>query len=693
MNKSRKFLSATLILFAAFTFFTISCNEEKTQAPQQQSPWGERPTEEALKNAGHIQWATAAEKIGENEYEVKIHAWLEKKWHVYSQTLDREDGPLSTIVTFDKKNLFKTEGKAKEIGSQKHFDPVWGFDIAFFGDELLFSKKVIVLNKDSMILVGNVNFMMCDDKECMPPTDYTFTVDLAKGSGGELIKTGKTDPWVLKQIPVIDKMDLNNPVKDCGTKKSEEKKTYWALFFLGLLGGLISLITPCVFPMIPLTVSFFTKGGKEKGKGIGRAVLYGLSIVAVYAALSLPFYAPGTDPEMLNQISTGAPLNIAFFVIFIVFAISFFGYYEITLPSKWANKADSAADIGGIIGIVFMALVLAIVSFSCTGPLLGSVLAGSLKDGPVPITIAMLGFGVGLGLPFTIFAAFPSLMKSLPQSGGWLNTVKVVLGFVELGLALKFLSNADFVYRAGIVHRETFFLIWTLLAFATAAYLFGLFRFPHDSKNQKIGTGRKVIAIIFLLFGIYTAPGVLPHDKQPWKFSMISGFPPSTWYSWYDQHESLEVVKDYSEAIDRAKAENKAIILDFTGYACVNCRKMEENVWTVDEVHDILNKNYVIASLYVDDKVALPKEKQGNINIPIAGGGTKLKAIKSVGDIWATFESLRFGQVSQPFYVLLHPDGTLLTHPVGYTPNSDEYLEWLKCGVEAFKEHEAALKK
>ena len=287
---------------------------------------------------------------------------------------------------------------------------------------------------------------------------------------------------------VLEDADLviDQVITDAGKLESDKSTGNWWLFFMGFLGGLVALFTPCVFPMIPLTVSFFTKGGSETGKGLGKAIIYGLSIVAVYVALSLPFYVSGTDPEILNEISTGFTLNIIFFVIFLVFAFSFFGYFELTLPAKWTNKADKASDIGGILGIVFMALVLALVSFSCTGPLLGSVLAGSLKDGPVPITMAMLGFGVGLGLPFALFAGFPSILKKLPQSGGWLNTVKVVLGFVELGLALKFLSNADFVYRFGIVHRETFYLVWVLISFATAGYLLGWFRFPHDSPNQKI---------------------------------------------------------------------------------------------------------------------------------------------------------------------------------------------------------------
>ncbi len=682
----KKFTLLLSIVLAFFALTNTQCSKEELKV-EAASEFGERPSEEDLA-ARHIKWSVKSTKVSDDEYEVVIHAWLQNKWHLYSQVLEWDEGPLSTIVTFETKDGFELIGKTEEEGVEKHFDPVWEHDISFFADEVVFRQKVKVKNKDALKLTGNINFMMCDDRECMPPDDFGFTVDLATGNQIVDGKQVVSDANALSIIPKVDKVDMDNPTNDCGTKKEEnENKSYWTLFLLGLGGGLISLITPCVFPMIPLTVSFFTKGGKEKGKGIWRAILYGVSIIAVYAALSLPFYAPGTDPEMLNQIATGFTLNMFFFVIFVVFAISFFGYYELTLPNSWANKADKASDMGGILGIIFMALVLAIVSFSCTGPLLGSVLAGSLKDGPVPITIAMLGFGAGLGVPFTIFAAFPSLLKSLPQSGGWLNTVKVVLGFVELGLAVKFLSNADFVYRLGIIHRETFFLIWAILAFATAAYLFGLFRFPHDSKGQKINGTRKIIGIVFLLFGIYVTPGVFPKDSQPWNFSMVSGFPPSTWYSWYDQAEELEVVNDFEEAMALGRKHNKPVLLDFTGYACVNCRKMEDNVWTQDDVHTVLDSSFVIASLYVDDKVALDDDKQGNIVVPLSDGTTKVKKIKTVGDIWATFESLRFQQVSQPYYVMLSPDGYLLTNPVAYTPDSKEYLAWLKCGQEAFEKH------
>lgn len=634
-----------------------------------------------------VLWSVSSENIGEQEYMIQIEGKLFEGFHTYSQFLSGDEGPVPTWIQFQTGKSFELVGEAEEIGLEKHFDPVWELEIGSFSKKALFKQKVKMLNPDSTLLKGFINFMACNEEMCMPPEYFDFEVDLTSGSGNQTLAEDADNDAAMNILPEVKNLSLANPVNDCGdsSNNNEEKRGYWKLLLLGFLGGLVSLITPCVFPMIPLTVSFFTKGGSEKGKGIAKALLYGLSIVLVYVSLSLPFYFSGTDPEVLNQISTSFWLNIAFFSIFLVFAFSFFGFYELTLPSSWANKADKAADLGGFIGVIFMALVLAIVSFSCTGPLLGSVLAGSLKDGPVPITMAMLGFGLGLGLPFTLFAAFPSMLKSLPQSGGWLNTVKVVLGFVELGLALKFLSNADFVYRYGIVLRETFYLVWIIIAVATAFYLWGFFKFPHDSPNAKIGKARAVIGVIFVSFGIYLIPGVLPQEKQFWNTSLISGFPPSTWYSWYAiEDEEHPHFTDYNEALSYAKEHNKKLLIDFTGYACVNCRKMEENVWTQDKVKEILEREYVIVSLYVDDKVDLPKDQQTTIEIPLSDGTTKQKKLRTVGDKWATFESLKFGQVSQPFYVLLSPDEYLLTNPVGYTPNIDEYAEWLLCGAVAF---------
>ncbi len=640
-----------------------------------------------------VTWSSSSKSLGNEEYEITISAELADTWHTYSQFMDM-GGPLPTWITFETGEDFELVGVAEESETTTYYEEVFGVDVVQFDEIAIFTQKIRRLNPNASQITGNVNYQICTDVDgkCIGPVDYTFTLDLNSGTEDKDANVLVADSSAISIIPNPKNLNLHKPVNDCGGGgvNDEDKKSYWWILLLGLGGGLVSLITPCVFPMIPLTVSFFTKGGKDKS-GIAKALLYGFSIVLVYVTLSIPFHF-GAESEILNNISTSFTLNIIFFVIFVFFAFSFFGYYELTLPSSWANKADKASDIGGVIGIMFMALVLAIVSFSCTGPLLGSVLAGSLTADfdPWLVTVAMLGFGLGLGLPFTIFAAFPSLLKSLPQSGGWLNTVKVVIGFVELGMALKFLSNADFVYRFGIVHRETFYLVWIVLALLTAIYLFGLIRFPHDSKDDKIGVSRKIIGVIFLSFGIYLSPGILKLSNQYWSTTLISGFPPSTWYSWYENnvpHQDEvrhEHFTDYYEAVAYAKEHNVPILLDFTGYACVNCRKMEENVWIEKEVDSLL-KDYVIVSLYVDDKVALPSGDQKAIDIPLSDGGVKTKMLKTVGDKWATFEAIRFGQVAQPFYVLLSPDEFLLNNPVGYTPDPTEYADWLQCGLDAFE--------
>ena len=636
-----------------------------------------------------ISWQVNSADLGDNTYEIKIEADLENGWHLYSQYLKSDEGPLSTYITYENSN-FELIGETEEIGVETHMDPVWEMDISFFSDHAVFIQKVKSLNPDSLLFKGNVNFMVCDDSQCLPPENYAFQVNLAAGS--EVIEevVYKTDSSTLAIIPELENLELDNAVnKECGDSE-EENKTYWMLFLLGLGGGLISLITPCVFPMIPLTVSFFTKGGQEKGKGFAKAVLYGVSIVAVYVAISLPFYIWNLDPEILNKIASGAILNMVFFAIFMIFAFSFFGFYEIGLPSSWANKADKAADLGGFIGILFMALVLAIVSFSCTGPLLGSVLAGSLTEGPVPITIAMLGFGLGLGLPFTVFAAFPSILKSLPQSGGWLNSVKVVLGFAEVALAFKFFSTADLVEHWGILKYEAFLAIWILMSGGIALYLFGLIKFPHDSPIVKLSKLRIGLAVGFSLITVYFGMGFQFNEKTNTyqSLNLLSGLAPPVNYSWMYPIEcpnGLNCYHDFDVAMEMARANNKPVLVDFTGHSCTNCRRMEDNVWSQDKVFTLINDDYILVSLYVDDSEVLPEDKQGEITINNSDGTQKQKKIKTVGDKWATFETLRFGKVSQPFYVLLSPDGKLLTNPKSYTPDVQAYADWLQCGLDAFE--------
>jgi thiol:disulfide interchange protein DsbD len=472
----------------------------------------------------------------------------------------------------------------------------------------------------------------------------------------------------------------------CGETQTGADATAWSVFFLGFLGGLIALITPCVFPMIPVTVSFFTKRSKTKKEGIQNGILYGLSIFLIYVLASVPFHIIGNvQPEIFNSISTNATLNIIFFIIFIFFSISFFGYFEITLPSGIANKADSKSGLGSLGGIFFMAITLAIVSFSCTGPILGTLLVGSLQGGAWALTQGMAGFGLALALPFTLFAIFPGWLQSIPKSGGWLDTVKKILAFVELALAFKFLSNADLVQHWGILKREVFLGIWTLVALGLTAYLFGWLRLPHDVKGATIAPTRKVLGLISLAFAIYVAQGI-PMNRAS-SLQLLSGFPPPASYSLFESTNTTntglhaQVVNDYGKAIEMAKAANKPLLIDFTGWACVNCRKMEENVWVDPAVKSYIEENFILVSLYVDDRANLPIEKR----FTYTNAAGQSKEIKTQGDLWATFQSENFKQVTQPLYVVLSPDQTLLSNPVGYTPNIQQYLKWLQCSFKAGK--------
>jgi thiol:disulfide interchange protein DsbD len=430
--------------------------------------------------------------------------------------------------------------------------------------------------------------------------------------------------------------------------------------------------------MVPLTVSFFTKKTGES-KGAANAILYGFFIFLIYVSFSIPFHLIGkVNPTIYNDISTNIWLNLGFFIIFIVFAISFFGYFEITLPSGLANKAN-ARQSSNLLGIFFMALTLAIVSFSCTGPILGTLLVGTASEGAWPLTAGLAGFGLALGLPFALFAMFPAWLQSLPKSGGWLNTVKVVLGFVELALALKFLSNADLVAHWGILPREVFFGIWILIGAGLFAYLIGWLKFPHDDPAQKISLMRKGFALLVLAFTIYLLPGVT--NTKMANLSIVSGFPPPHCYSLFSSPVNCEKpLTDYDEALALAKKTGKPIMIDFTGWACVNCRKMEENVWPDARVKELMEK-YILVSLYVDDKEKLPISRQ----FVFQGKDSLGKRIITVGDKWSAFQAENFNASSQPWYVLLSPDEKLLTPPVGYTPDKEVYASWLECGLDAFK--------
>jgi thiol:disulfide interchange protein DsbD len=642
-------------------------------------------------------WEFSQNKISESEVELQFKASIEEHWHLYSQFTGQyfsDEGPIPTSFTFNESDFFIKQDSVLEEPPIQDYDPIWEETLKYFEGEVTFRQRIKLLTKDPFNITGEINFMLCDEVQCVFPMPVPFSFQI--NSDGRIIVEKSEEEITIEEIENTQKyndklVELNNPSTDCGEKKSEEN-SLWAIFILGLLGGLIALITPCVFPMIPLTVSFFTKGEKEKGTF--NAVMYGFFIMLIYFLLSIPFHLmPNIDPEILNQISTNSWLNLFFFAIFIAFALSFFGYFELALPSKWGNKADSGSNIGGLIGIFFMALTLAIVSFSCTGPILGSLLAGTLggdvstvvilgmefKMVATKLTAGMTGFGLALGFPFALFALFPKLLDALPQSGGWLNSVKVVLGFLEVALAIKFLSNADMVEQWGLIKRETFFVLWFIIGVLTVLYLIGKIQFPHDSKIQKISKMRYGFILSFLFFTIYLIPGMFGSHLNWWEHEALSGFPPPLSYSYTYQQEEKEVFFDYWEAIEYAEQEGKAVFIDFTGWACVNCRKMEENVFP--EVEDLLGE-FVLCQLYVDEKTLLDSSE--TVVVPTSDGGTKKKTLTTVGNKWSTLQAVTYASSSQPYYVLYSPKNGLLTNPIGYTPDVSEFQKWLKCGLTEF---------
>lgn len=625
-----------------------------------------------------LSWKTSVIKETDTEFTLVFTATLKEGWHLYSQFLP-EGGPLATEFTFENPgNTYELLGKVEESETHTAYEEIFEMQTSYFEKEAVFKQRIKLLSPELASIQLVAAYQTCDDQACTFEPGETLVFHFKKN-----INSTQISDTSAKSKELAAALDLNIPNKNDFFEDTEDgnspKKGLSAIFLLGFLGGLVALLTPCVFPMIPLTVSFFTKQSKDKKKGTTNAVLYGFFIILIYLLLSLPFhFLDSLDPEILNSISTNVYLNVAFFVLFIVFAISFFGYFEITLPHSWSDRMDSASNVGGIIGTFFMALTLAIVSFSCTGPILGSLLVGALSSdgGALQLSFGMVGFGAALALPFTLFALFPNLLQSLPKSGGWLNTVKVVLGFLEVALALKFLSNADMVQHWGFLKREVFIGLWIVIFISLALYLFGKIKFPHDAPVKKLGLGRIATGTVSLVFSIYLISGLFFNTS----LHVLSGFAPPKFYSVFETKTDcpldLNCFKDFEEGLAYAKEHEKPILLDFTGWACVNCRKMEENVWSDPEVYEAL-ENYVLISLYVDDRKQLPKEAQ----FQYKKSNGKIKNITTVGSKWATFQAINFKTASQPFYVQLSPDLKLLNKPEKYT-DKETYLEWLLEGLE-----------
>jgi len=628
-------------------------------------------------------WQSTINKISNTEYNIVFTANLLQDWHLYSQyNPDGASQPLEILIP-EGKTGYELVGKTIESKTHKEYSEVWEKEEIFFSDVAILTQKIKITDTSLSTVSLQVYGQVC--KEACIQIEELFTFSL---SGKKLEKEIVVLDDKSKQLTKNLKLDLKNTsLLKQNTNNSETDSSLISIFLLGFVGGLLALLTPCVFPMIPLTVSFFTKQSKNKRKGIFNAILYGVFIVVIYILLSVPFHLiDGLDPNILNTISTNIWLNIFFFAILVFFAFSFFGYYEITLPSSWGNKMDSASSVGGIVGTFFMALTLAIISFSCTGPILGSLLAGSLSTVGNPasqLSAGMTGFGVALALPFALFALFPNLLKSLPKSGGWLNTTKVVLGFLELAFAFKFLSNSDLVGHWEILKREIFIGIWIVIFLGLALYILGKIKFPHDSPIKKLSFSRVSFGVLVIAFVIYLIPGTF---KTPtWNLNALSGFPPPQFYSIYQQESEcplgLNCYKDFDKGLQAAKLSNKPILLDFTGWACVNCRKMEENVWSNPTVYNILQNDYILISLYVDDN---EKELTKAAQFDFKKANGQIKKIKTFGDKWATFQIVNFKNASQPYYVLMNSELEILNTPQQYT-DTETYKNWLQKGLENFK--------
>jgi len=658
-----------------------------------------------------VKWTSKIEKKGNNAVLI-FDGTIEKDWHMYSQ-FTPEGGPLALEIVFkNQKGNYELIGKAKEGKTRTAFNDVFGVNETFFEGKAHIEQEIKIINPNLKTVDVDFDFQVCKEvcinsnKKFSISVPSTFKMDDVPAIVESKLDETKVPALVVDTVSEVhsaeklklEKIDHATSKVIDDVQKTVPSRSLWSIFFIAFISGFAALLTPCVFPMIPMTVSFFTKQSKSRAKGIRNAIIYGLSIIAIYVILGL-IVTKVFGADALNALSTDVWFNLIFFVLLIVFAVSFLGAFEIMLPNSWANKADQQADRGGIVGILFMALALAIVSFSCTGPIVGTLLVEAASNGGIAPVIGMLGFSSAMALPFMLFAMFPGWLNTLPKSGGWLNTVKVVLGFLELALAFKFLSNADLVLQLHLLEREVFLAIWIAIFGTLAFYLFGKITLPHDSPTNHISVGRLSFGLIVLTFTIYLIPGLW---GAPLK--LISAFPPPQTYSESPLGlggsggagngvvsekglpegaelgpHGIMVFNDYEDGLAFAKSINKPIMLDFTGYACVNCRKMENNVWSDERILPILKNDVVLISLYVDDKRELPKEEQF-----VTAAGDK---IETIGDKWTDFMISKYKTNTQPLYVITDLEGKNLndTKPTISYVSTEEYLVWLKQGISNFK--------
>ena len=641
--------------------------------------------------------------LAADEAEVVFTAAIDKGWHVYSTDLG-DGGPIS--ATFNVEKIFGAEvvGKLKPVGKEiSTFDKLFEMKVRYFENTAQFVQK-LKLTGGAYQIEGYLEYGACNDENCLPPTQVPFKFSgKAEGAAKEAAAAAaetKAEEQPAKQetvsgtapvaaiggadgpteIKVADKVDLWKPViselNSLGETTSQEDMSWIYIFITGFAGGLLALFTPCVWPIIPMTVSFFLKRSKDKKKGIRDAWTYGASIVVIYVTLGLAITLV-FGASALNALSTNAVFNILFCLMLVVFAASFFGAFEITLPSKWSTAVDSKAEAtSGLLSIFLMAFTLSLVSFSCTGPIIGFLLVQVSTTGSVVApALGMLGFAIALALPFTLFALFPSWLKSMPKSGGWMNIIKVTLGFLELAFALKFLSVADLAYGWRILDRETFLALWIVLFALLGFYLLGKIKFPHDDDDSKVSVPRFFMALASLAFAVYMVPGLWGAPLKA-----VSAFAPPMQTQDFNLYNNEVHARfdDYDLGMEYARQHGKPVMLDFTGYGCVNCRKMELAVWTNPKVSDIINNDYVLITLYVDNKTPLPSP------VKIVENGTE-RTLRTVGDKWSYLQRVKFGANAQPFYVLIDNEGKPLNKSYSYDEDIPKYIEFLQTGLENYK--------
>ena len=639
-----------------------------------------------------IHFHSELKRISDTEAELLFQATIDAGWHVYSTGLGN-NGPISATFHADRMEGAQTVGSLKARGKEvKQFDKLFGMEVRYFEQAVTFVQK-IRFTQPRYDISCYIEYGACSDAMCLPPSSAELKTS---GKGIEVKEPAKTDTSLIAQLQpvtsekdtvlaskkdsILANKDLWQPVvkelQAFGNKDiTDTEISWWIIFFEGLLGGFLALFTPCVWPIIPMTVSFFLKRNKEQTKAIREATTYGLSIVVIYVLLGLAVTLL-FGASALNALSTNAVFNIFFALLLVVFAASFFGAFELTLPAAWTNKIDQKSEsTTGLLSIFLMAFTLALVSFSCTGPIIGFLLVAVSTQGSILApTIGMLGFAIALAIPFTLFALFPSLLKSAPKSGGWMNTIKVILGFIELAFALKFLSVADLAYGWHLLDREVFLSIWIAIFGLLGAYLLGWIRFPHDDESHRTNVPQFFLALASLAFTVYMVPGLW---GAPCK--AISAFTPPMNTQDFNLYQGTVEARftDYEQGMAAAQAEGKPVIIDFTGFGCVNCRKMEAAVWSNPQVADMLNNQYVLISLYVDDKTPLPQP------IEIAENGQQ-RTLRTVGDKWSYLQRTKFGANAQPFYVLLDDKGQPLAPSRSYDEDIAAYLQFLRQGLSSY---------